>query len=174
MLREGDAAPDFVLKDPDGKDVRLSKFSGHPIVLYFYPKDNTTSCTIQAKKFRDHYPDITQQGAVVVGVSLDDVASHCGFRDRHNLPFLLLADPDGRVHDLYEAWRTTILGRSPLGVRRCAFLIDGDGIIRRVYKRVNVLRQARQVVQDLQRIQAQRDWGKLENGNDPARDLLRP
>ncbi|MEA3202718.1 MAG: thioredoxin-dependent peroxiredoxin [Thermoplasmata archaeon] len=171
MLRNGDAAPDFVLKDADGRDVRLSSFSGRPIILYFYPKDHTPGCTLQAKDFRDHYAEIAEHGAVVVGVSLDDVESHCGFRDRHGLPFALLADPDGRVHDLYEAWRTTLFGRSSIGVRRCTFLIGPDGVIRKAYPRVRILGHARQVIGDLERLRAQEAWGK---GSAETRELLKP
>lgn len=160
MLREGDAAPDFVLKDADGNDLRLSGFSGRSIVLYFYPKDNTPGCTIEARAFRDHHDEIAALDGVVIGVSLDDGESHCGFRDKHDLPFHLVSDPDGRVHDLYEAWRTTLLGRNSLGVKRSTYIIDGDGIIRRAYGRVNVLGHAKAVVKDLERLQAQQDWGK--------------
>ena len=171
MLRPGDAAPDFVLKDADGRDVRLSSFSGQPIVLYFYPRDHTPGCTLQAKAFRDHYGEFEGLGAVVVGVSLDTPEEHCAFRDKHKLQFPLLADPEGRVHDLYEAWRTTLFGRRSIGVRRCAFIIDSDGIIRRVYKRVNVLTHARQVIKDLERLAAQHAWGKAQA---PPSELLRP
>ena len=164
MLKPGDAAPDFVLKDSEGRDVRLSGFSGSPIVLYFYPKDNTPGCTIQAKRFRDHYPEIVAHGAVVVGVSLDPVEKHKEFLEDCDLPFPLLADPDGRVHDLYDAWRTTLLGRSSLGVRRCTFLIDGDGIIYEVYKTVNVFTHANTVLKDLERLKAQKAWGRHTNG----------
>ncbi len=160
MLREGDAAPDFVLKDADGNDLRLSGFSGRSIVLYFYPRDGTPGCTIEAQKFRDQHGAIEALDAVIIGVSLDNESSHCDFRDRHELPFHLVSDPDGRVHDLYEAWRTTLLGRNSLGVKRCTYLIDGDGIIRRSYGRVNVLGHAKSVVKDLERIKAQARWGK--------------
>lgn len=149
MLREGDAAPDFVLKDADGRDVRLSSFTGRPVVLYFYPRDRTAGCTIEAKSFRDEYAAIAVHGASVVGVSLDSVKSHCDFRDRHELPFTLLADSDGRVHDLYGAWWTTLLGRNAMGVRRCTYVIDGLGIVRRVHKHVNPLGHAKQVLRDL-------------------------
>jgi thioredoxin-dependent peroxiredoxin len=160
VLKEGDAAPDFVLKDADGKDVRLSSLAGKPIVLYFYPRDGSPSCTLQAKGFRDRHEELAGHGAAVIGVSLDPVEEHAEFRDKHELPFTLLADPEGRVHDLYEAWRTTLLGRNSLAVRRCTFLIDGDGIIAKVYPRPNVLRHAKQVIRDLERIQAQKAWGK--------------
>lgn len=169
MLKPGDAAPDFVLKDADGKDVRLSGFSGSPIVLYFYPKDNTPGCTIQSKRFRDHHAEITALGAVVVGVSLDPVESHRQFAEECDLPFPLLADPDGRVHDLYDAWRTTLLGRSSLAVRRCTFLIDGDGIIYEVYRTVNVFTHAHTVLKDLQRMKAQKAWPKNHDGVEKER-----
>lgn len=169
MLKPGDAAPDFVLKGPDGQDVRLSGFSRSPIVLYFYPRDNTPGCTIQAKRFKDHFPEIVAHGAVIVGVSLDPVETHKEFSEECELPFPLLADPDGRVHDLYDAWRTTLLGRSSLGVRRCTFLIDGDGIIYEVYKTVNVFTHANTVLKDLERMRAQKAWGKHANGAEKER-----
>lgn len=172
MLRAGDAAPDFVLKDADGKDVRLSSFSGKPIVVYFYPKDGTASCTLEAKGFRDHYENFQELGAQVVGVSMDSVTSHCDFRAKHHLPYPLLSDPEGRVHDLYEAWRTTLFGRRSLGVRRSTFLIDRDGIIRRVYKNFNVLLHTRQVIKDLERLMAQQAWGKGKRTE--TDDLLQP
>ncbi len=154
VLREGDAAPDFVLKDADGKDVRLSSFFGRSVVLYFYPRDRTAGCTIQAKSFRDEFDALAGHGALVVGVSLDSSESHCDFRDRHGLQFPLLADPDGRVHDLYDAWWTTLLGRNAMGVRRCTFVIDGSGIVRRVYKHVNPIGHAKQVLKDLEVLSA--------------------
>src|SRR5687768_6007260 len=128
-LRAGDAAPDFVLKDGEGKDMRLSSLGGRPIVLYFYPKDGTAGCTLEAKGFRDHYPEFQAFGAAVVGVSLDEPESHRGFSSKCDLPYPLLSDPEGRVHELYEAWqkwRTALVGRSHLAVRRCTFLIDED------------------------------------------------
>jgi thioredoxin-dependent peroxiredoxin len=166
VLKPGDAAPDFVLKDADGRDVRLSSFLGRPVVLYFFPKDNTPGCTMEAKRFRDHHGDIAATGAVVVGVSLDDVATHCAFRDKHQLPFHLLADPEGRVHDLYDAWRTTLFGRSHLGVRRCTYLIGPDGLVREVYRNVNVniLGHAKQVVKDLERLRSQNWELRLQPG----------
>ena len=175
MLKPGDAAPDFVLKDGDGRDVRLSGFAGSPIVLWFSPKDFTTGCTIEAKKFRDHYPEIVAHGAVVVGVSLDGIESHKRFAADCGVPFPLLADPDGRVHDLYDAWRTTLLGRSSLGVRRCTFLIDGDGIIYQVYRTVNVFGHAKAILKDLERMKAQKAWGRNgSNGEDKGKKRKYP
>lgn len=168
MLKPGDAAPDFVLKDADGNDVRLSSFSGKPIVLYFYPKDLTPGCTIQSKGLRDHYDELRTLNAVVVGISLDEPERHAEFIDTCGLPFPLLSDPEGRVHDLYDAWRTTLLGRTPMAVRRCTFVIDGDGIIRDVHKNVNVFTHAKTVVKDLERLKAQGAWGKA-NGDAKAR-----
>lgn len=160
MLRPGDAAPDFVLKDADGNDVRLSAFSGHPILLFFYPRDHTAGCTVEAKRLRDAAGAFARHGAQIVGVSMDSTESHCSFRDKHDLPFPLLSDPEGRVHDLYSAWRTHLLGRRSFAVRRCSFLIDGDGIIRVVYRRVRPFGHAKQVLKDLERLEAQESWGK--------------
>lgn len=162
MLQPGDAALDFVLKDQDGRDVRLSSFSGRPIVLFFYPKDLTPGCTIQAKGLRDHGDDLAKHDAVVVGVSLDDPERHQEFADTCGLTYTLLSDPEGRVHDLYDAWRTTLLGRSPMAVRRCTFIIDADGIVRAVHRNVNVFTHAKTVVKDLERIAAQQAWPKPE------------
>lgn len=173
MLRPGDAAPDFVLKDADGQDVRLSHIGG-PIVLYFYPADNTPGCTLEAKGFRDQHEEIAKAGATIVGVSMDDPESHCGFRDKHEIPFHLLSDPDGRAFDLYEAWRTSLFGRSPLAVRRCTFLIDEDGIIRAVYRNVNVFRHAKQVMQDLERMKAQKSWGEHNGKTKKSKKRLPP
>jgi thioredoxin-dependent peroxiredoxin len=175
MLRAGDAAPDFLLKDGDGRDVRLSTLGG-PIVLYFYPRDSSLGCTLQARSFRDEYEEIARRGAQVVGVSLDKPESHRRFCARNNIPYPLLSDPEGRVHDLYEAWRTSLLGRSPIAVRRCTFLIDEDGIIRKVHRNVNPLRHAKQVVKDLDRMAAQKSWGQEGQGGQrgPAETKERP
>lgn len=154
MLKEGDAAPDFVLKAADGQDVRLSSFLGMAVVVYFYPKDNTMGCTIEAKGFRDSMPDIEARGAVVLGISMDSAATHCLFRDKHQIPFRLLSDPDGRVHDLYDAWLTTLFGKTHFAVRRCTYVIDAQGIIRTVYRHVNPLGHAKDVTKDLEQLQA--------------------
>ena len=160
MLTPGDAALDFVLKDQDGRDVRLSSFSGRPIVLFFYPKDLTPGCTIQAKGLRDATEELAKHNAVVVGVSLDPPERHQEFQETCGLGFPLLSDPEGRVHDLYDAWRTTLLGRSSVAVRRCTFVIDSDGIVRAVHPNVNVFTHARTVLKDRERLTAQEAWPK--------------
>lgn len=160
MLKPGDAAPDFVLKDAAGRDVRLSSFSGRPIVLFFYPKDLTPGCTIQAKGLRNSGEDLRKHNAQVVGISLDDPERHGEFQETCGLDYPLLSDPEGRVHDLYDAWRTTLLGRTHLAVRRCTFVIDADGIVRAVHPNVNVFTHAKTILKDLERIAAQSAWGK--------------
>lgn len=155
MLKPGDAAPDFVLKDADGQDFRLSSLLGKWVMFYFYPKDFTAQCTIEAKAFRDHYEEIAENGASVVGVSLDDSESHCNFRDKHHLPFTLVSDPEGRVHDLYGAWRTTLLGRNSIGMRRCSFLIDPVGIVRKVYTPIIVIGHVKEILRDLEQLKSE-------------------
>lgn len=162
MLRTGDAAPDFVLKDTSGKDVRLSSFAGRPIVLYFYKRDHGTLCTAEAKRFKDAHGELERLGGVLVAVSMDTTTRHADFQEKYSLPFHLLSDPEGRVHDLYDAWRTSLLGKRPAAVRRCTYLIDEDGIIRKTYANPNVLRHAKQMIKDLQRLKAQRSWGKKD------------
>jgi len=167
MLKPGDAAPDFVLKDQDGRDVRLSSFSGRPIVLFFYPKDNTPGCTIQAKGLRDHADDLAKHDAVIVGISLDPPESHLEWHESCHLGYTLLSDHEGRVHDLYDAWRTTLLGRSHFAVRRCTFIIDADGIIQAVHKNVNVFTHAKTVLKDLERLAAQKSWPRSHRKVEP-------
>ncbi len=154
MLKPGDAAPDFSLKDADGHNFRLSTMRGHPVVLYFYPRDNTAGCTIEARGFRDQHAELQAVGASVVGVSLDNPDRHCAFRDKHNLPFTLLSDSEGRVHDLYDAWLTTLFGKRHFAVRRCTFVIDGAGVVRRVYRHVNPIGHAADVAKFVSKMTA--------------------
>lgn len=163
MLRPGDAAPDFVLKDHEGKDLRLSSLGARPIVLYFFPRDGFPGCVIESRRFAEIADRLEAHDAQVVGVCLGKVEDNAAFRAEHRLPFPIVSDPEGRVHDLYEAWRTTLFGRIPLAVRRCTYLIDDDGIIRRVYRVVNVLSHARQILKDLDRLKAQNLWGKVSD-----------
>jgi peroxiredoxin Q/BCP len=138
-IEEGEAAPDFTLPADDGREVKLSQFRGKPVVLYFYPKDDTPGCTKEACAFRDRTPDLTARGAVVLGVSPDDTASHGRFRDKYSLNFPLLADTAHQVAERYGAWREkNNYGKTSMGIQRSTFLIDGDGKVRKVWKKVNV------------------------------------
>ncbi len=137
MLAVGDVAPDFTLPDDTGKMVRLSEFRGRKVVLYFYPKDDTPGCTKEACGFRDMYPAYTEAGAVILGVSPDDVKSHVKFKQKYNLPFTLLADPEHRVIEQYGAWGLKkLLGREYMGVLRTTYVIDEEGRIAKVFSSV--------------------------------------
>jgi thioredoxin-dependent peroxiredoxin len=138
-IEEGQAAPDFVLRSDEGKEVRLSALRGQPVVLYFYPKDDTPGCTREACSFRDRKADLAAHGAAVLGVSPDDVASHGKFRDKYSLNFPLLADADHQVALAYGAWREkNMYGKKSMGIQRSTFLIDAAGKVRKVWKRVEV------------------------------------
>ncbi|HVS04365.1 MAG TPA: thioredoxin-dependent thiol peroxidase [Thermoanaerobaculia bacterium] len=138
-VQEGQAAPRFTLRDDRDRTIRLEELRGRPVVLYFYPKDDTPGCTREACAFRDRRREIAERGAVVLGVSADDIASHAAFRDKYELNFPLLSDPDHRVAKAYGAWREkTLYGRRSMGIQRSTFLIDGAGIVARVWPRVRV------------------------------------
>jgi peroxiredoxin Q/BCP len=128
-LKPGERAPDFSLPDANGEPVRLSSFRGSPVVVYFYPKDDTPGCTLEACTFRDQYEDFADAGAAVIGISSDSSASHRRFAARHRLPFTLLSDRDGAVRKLYRVPST--LGLLP---GRVTFVIDGDGVVRHVFE----------------------------------------
>jgi peroxiredoxin Q/BCP len=137
MIEEGKAAPDFELTSDSGEKVKLSDFRGKPVVLYFYPKDDTPGCTTQACGFRDAYTEFEQRGAVVLGVSPDDEASHVKFRDKYVLPFSLLADTDHAVSEQYGVWvEKNNYGKKSMGVERSTFLIDSDGNVAKLMRRV--------------------------------------
>jgi thioredoxin-dependent peroxiredoxin len=132
-VQEGTEAPDFTLRADDGREVTLSSLRGSQVVLYFYPKDDTTGCTTQACGIRDAFDEFERAGAVVLGVSPDDVASHVDFRNKYELPFTLLADTDHEVADLYGVWgEKSYRGRTYLGVSRSTFVIAEDGTVKRV------------------------------------------
>jgi peroxiredoxin Q/BCP len=138
-IEEGQTAPDFTLPADDGREVKLSELRGKPVVLYFYPKDDTPGCTKEACAFRDRSGDLKATGAVVLGVSPDDVASHGEFRDKYSLNFPLLADTDHQVAERYGAWREkNMYGKKSVGIQRSTFLIGPDGTVRKVWKKVNV------------------------------------
>jgi thioredoxin-dependent peroxiredoxin len=138
-IEPGQKAPAFTLPAHDGSQVRLSDYAGKPVVLYFYPKDDTPGCTKQACAFRDAHAPLKKAGAVVLGVSADDVTSHGKFRDKYKLNFPLLADTDHKVAEKYGAWREkNMYGKISMGIQRSTYLIDAAGKVARVWKRVQV------------------------------------
>ncbi len=147
MVEEGQEAPDFELTSDAGERVQLSQFRGRPVVLYFYPKDDTPGCTAQACGIRDSYDDFEQQGAVVLGVSPDEESSHVKFKQKYGLPFTLLADPEHEVADQYGVWgERKYMGKTYWGVERSTFLIDEGGRIAKVMRRVKPDTHAEQVL----------------------------
>jgi peroxiredoxin Q/BCP len=137
MVEEGKPAPDFELRTDAGESVKLSDFRGKPVVLYFYPKDDTPGCTTQASGIRDSYAAFEERGAVVLGISPDDEASHVKFKEKYGLPFTLLADPDHKVAEEYGVWgEKKAYGKTYLGVERSTFLIDSEGNVARVMRKV--------------------------------------
>ena len=148
MVQEGRRAPDFSLPSSEGKDISLQGLRGRTVVLYFYPKDDTPGCTKEACAFRDAQAKIRKAGAVVLGVSPDSLESHEKFRARHKLNFTLLADPDKAVAKRYGAFGEKLLyGKKVTGMIRSTFVIDGEGIVRRVFPRVRVDGHADQVLE---------------------------
>ncbi len=130
----GDKAPELLGVDQDGKEVRLSDFAGHDLVLYFYPKDNTSGCTAEACSLRDNIDELRDRGYTVVGVSSDSEASHRRFIDKHSLPFILIADTDHRLQEAMGVWgEKSMYGRKYMGTLRTTFVIDGDGVIRHIF-----------------------------------------
>src|SRR5687767_3844670 len=148
MIKEGDAAPEFATRDAEGKEVKLSDFRGRKVVLYFYPKDDTPGCTKEACSFRDASSDYEEKGIKVLGVSLDDEASHQAFASKYSLPFTLLSDTDHAVSEAYGVYGEQRWGdRTYMGVARKTFLIDEEGKIKKVFDKVNVEQHADEVME---------------------------
>ena len=139
MVAVGKKAPSFALESSEGGKVKLSDFSGTPVVVYFYPRDNTPGCTVEAEGFRDAYAKFKKLGVAVVGVSKDSIASHCKFRDKFKLNFPLLSDPDGKVLEAYGAWGDKVMyGKKMKGIIRSTVLIDGSGKVVQHWPKVSV------------------------------------
>jgi thioredoxin-dependent peroxiredoxin len=137
MVEEGKPAPDFELTSDSGEQVKLSNFRGKPVVLYFYPKDDTPGCTTQACGIRDVYADFRDRGAEVLGVSPDDEDSHVKFKEKYSLPFTLLADPGHEVAEEYGVWKErNKYGKKSMGIERSTFVIDADGNVSKAMRRV--------------------------------------
>jgi len=150
MVEEGKPAPDFELTNDGGERVKLSDFRGKPVVLYFYPKDDTPGCTTQACAIRDDYGVFEEHGAVVLGVSPDSETSHVKFKQKYGLPFTLLADPEHEVAEAYDVWKEKSFGgRKYMGVERSTFLIDSEGRVSKVLHRVKPDTHVEQVLEAL-------------------------
>ena len=151
MIEEGNQAPDFELESDSGETVRLSDFRGRPVVLYFYPKDDTPGCTTEACEFRDAYDVFRERGVEVLGVSPDDVRSHEKFKTKYELPFTLLADPDHKVAEAYGVWgERSFAGKKYKGINRSTFVIDEDGNLARAMLGIKPAGHAAQVLDELQ------------------------
>jgi peroxiredoxin Q/BCP len=150
MVEEGMQAPDFELMSDAGETVRLSGFRDRPVVLYFYPADDTPGCTAQAGELRDQYSVFENKDAVILGVSPDDEASHAAFKEKYGLPFTLLADPEHRVADDYGVWvEKSRFGKKSMGIERSTFVIDREGTVARAMRGVQVDGHAGQVLEAL-------------------------
>jgi peroxiredoxin Q/BCP len=152
-LQEGDKAPSFQAPTNTGNDIALADLKGKPVVLYFYPKDDTPGCTKEACAFRDAYADFQKAGAVVLGVSTDPVKSHAKFVDKFRLPFPLLADESKEIVEAYGVWgEKTFMGRKYMGTNRVTFLIGPDGRIAKIWPEVRPEEHAREVLEAVQQL----------------------
>lgn len=149
MLQIGDKAPEVLGRDENGKELRLSDFAGRKLVLYFYPKDSTPGCTSQACSLRDNYEQLLQRGFAVVGVSVQDERSHLKFKEKHQLPFPLLADTDHKLVEAFGVWQEKkMAGRTYMGTVRTTFVIDEQGVVAEIYgpKQIKVKEHAQQIL----------------------------
>lgn len=151
MIEEGKKAPSFSLKNQDDNTVSLKDFKGKKVVLYFYPKDNTPGCTKEACKFRDMYEEIKKQNAVILGVSADSVKSHTKFKQKYELPFDLLSDPDKELCKAFGVIKQkSMFGNTFLGITRTTFIIDEQGVVEKVFPKVKVKTHDEEVLDHLQ------------------------
>jgi peroxiredoxin Q/BCP len=150
MLEEGKKAPEIKLKDQDGNVVSLNDFKGQKVVLYFYPKDDTTGCTKEACSFRDEFPKFEKLDTLVIGVSPDSVESHKKFAQKYNLPFTLLSDEGKDAVEAYDVWKQkSMYGRNYMGVERTTYIIDEKGNIEKVFPKVKVENHIEEVLKAL-------------------------
>jgi thioredoxin-dependent peroxiredoxin len=146
-LQEGQKAPAFSGLDQDGNKVSLADFKGQKVVVYFYPEDDTPTCTVQACNLRDNYSLLKKNGFKVIGVSPDDVNSHHKFKDKFNLPFTLIADPEHKIIDKYGVWgEKNMYGRKYMGLHRTTFVIDEEGVIKKIFLRPKNKAHAEEIV----------------------------
>ncbi|MFT3748861.1 MAG: thioredoxin-dependent thiol peroxidase [Agriterribacter sp.] len=146
-LKEGDKAPAFTGKNQDDKKVSLSDYKGQKLVLYFYPEDDTPTCTIQACNLRDNYALLKQNGFAIIGVSPDEAAKHKKFESKYSLPFTLVADPLHKIIDKYGVWgEKQLYGRKYMGLHRTTFVIDEKGVIRKIFLRPKNKQHAEEII----------------------------
>ncbi len=149
-LKEGDKAPAFKGKNQDGKEIKLEDFSGKKLILYFYPKDNTSGCTAEACNLNDNYNSWLDKGFEVVGVSPDSMESHRKFKDKYGLKFDLIADTEKEILQAYDAWgEKSMYGKKYLGVLRTTFIIDENGVITKIFEKVETKDHTNQIIKNL-------------------------
>jgi peroxiredoxin Q/BCP len=153
MVEENKLAPDFELKDSEGNLVKLSDFRGKTVILYFYPKALTSGCTKEAQDFRDNYEEIKKLGAEVIGVSGDKVETIKKFKQKENLPFILLSDEGFKVSTEYGAYKEkSMYGKKYMGIERSTFIIDKDGIVRKIMRKVKVPNHVKEVIEEIKKL----------------------
>ncbi len=146
-LQKGDLAPEFKLQDQDGNWHHLADYKGKKLVLYFYPRDNTPGCTKEACNFRDNIASFNRGNTVVIGVSADSISSHAKFHKKYELPFTLLADPEHSMLEAYGVWQEkTFMGKKHMGIVRTTFILDEDGKILEIYKKVKPEVHAQEII----------------------------
>jgi peroxiredoxin Q/BCP len=146
-LKKGDKAPEFTAHDQNGHEIKLSQLKGKKVVLYFYPKDDTSGCTAQACDLRDNYTNLQREGYIVLGVSKDGITSHKKFTEKYDLPFSLLADEDFKINEAYGVWKEkSMFGKKYMGTQRTTFIIDAEGNIEEVIKKVKTATHTEQII----------------------------
>jgi peroxiredoxin Q/BCP len=147
LLKEGDPAPQFTAKDQNGIDVSLQDYAGKKVVLYFYPADDTPTCTVQACNLRDNFSALKAQGYEIIGISPDDVASHSKFKNKYQLPFTLLSDTDRKIIEAYGVWgKKQMFGNTYDGLLRTTFVIDENGLIQKIIRKPNSKEHAAEII----------------------------
>ncbi len=148
-MKIGDKAPEILGIDANGKEIKISDFLGRKVVLYFYPKDNTSGCTAQACNLRDHYQDLIAAGYEIIGVSKDSATSHIKFAEKHNLPFPLITDTELKLNEIFGVWQEKkMYGRKYMGTVRTTFIIDENGVISDIIEKVDTKNHAKQILND--------------------------
>lgn len=153
MIKVGNKAPAISLNDGEGNKRTLKEFLGKKVIIYFYPKDNTSGCTAEACDFRDAFPKFSKKKAVIIGISPDSVESHRKFSEKYKLPFILLSDVEKKVLDKYGVWQEkSMYGKKYMGVVRTTVLVDEKGVVRKIYPKVKVKGHVEEVSKDLEEI----------------------